>query len=120
MLRVLLALDAALLAAGYGLGPSSWRSSSTFAVVHALGIPFWLWAGAFAACAVALWLRMPLLGYGIGAVTYTFWGLAIGATVITGDLAAWGAPVHLLAVFAPLHLYGLRQAVLDRMRGARE
>lgn len=108
MLRWLLAADAALMALGYGLGPPEWWSSGTLAVIRALPVPMSVWAALFGACAVLLLIRVtPFAGYLLGSALYSFWGLGLGATLITGELSAWGGPVHVLTVVAPLHVWQL-------------
>lgn len=115
--RYILATHAVLVGAGYALGPPQWSSGSTFTVIRQLGIPVWVWGLVFLTAGCLLFVRRYTLGHGVAAVSFSFWGLCLFATVFTGEISGWGAPVHTLALAAPMHLLGLWRRSRHRARG---
>lgn len=105
--RYVLAVHAIVLGTGYLLGPEQFYSGGTFAVVRSLGIPIAVWGGLIAFAGVLLLLRYHTVGHGLALVAFVFWGLCLGATLVTGQLSGWGSPVHNLVLVAPLHALGL-------------
>ncbi|MFJ5984297.1 hypothetical protein [Lentzea sp. NPDC092896] len=114
--RYVLAAHAIVIGVGYLLGPSKWYSGGTFAVVKSLGLPIPVWGAAIAVVGVLLLLRLHTIGHALGLGVFVFWGLALGASIFTGDLSGWGSVVHNLLMAAPLHGLGLWRRRLARVR----
>lgn len=106
-LRTILALHSLVMGLGYLLGPPQWASGSSFAVVKALGVPIPVWGAVFVVSGLLLAAGKHTAGHGVAAVAYLFWGGCLAATIFTGQIAGWGAPVHTIVLAAPLHLLAL-------------
>jgi hypothetical protein len=112
-LRRVLIGDAVITGAGYAFGPMQWTTSPTLNIVESYGLPWVLWGILYLVGAVLLMSsRSPaqmVAGHGFLALLYLVWGLSTAATGVTGQLAAWGSPVHVLAI-ACVHLLALWRA----------
>lgn len=105
--RIILAVHALAIGLGYMLGPPQWYSGGTFAVVRSLGIPIPAWGTVLVVAGLLLLARRHTAGHTLALVAFLFWGLCLGATVFTGQLTAWGSPVHNLVLVVPMHALGL-------------
>lgn len=116
-LRLILAVHLIVLGGGYAIGPDQWSSGRTFTVIRELGVPVPAWGTVFVLAGVLLVLRFHTAGHAIALAALVFWGGGLAATLITGDLSGWGAPVHNLVLAAPLHALGLWRRSRVRVRG---
>lgn len=106
--RRFLALHATTVGAGYLLGPDSWSSGGTFAVIRDLGIPIRVWGAAFVAAGLLLFLRHRTVGHVTALAAFTFWGAGLAVTLFTGQATGYGGPVH-VAFIAGVHALALWQ-----------
>lgn len=114
--RLILAVHALVLGLGYALGPRQWSSGGSFAVVRQLGLPIPVWGAVFMVIGLLLLVRRHSAGHALAVFALGFWGCCLAATLLTGQLTGWGAPVHTLVLALPFHVLGLWRRGASRAR----
>jgi len=116
---VLLAAHAMILGVGYLLGPVTWSSGGTFAVIRDLGIPIRIWGAVFLLAGLFLLLRRRTFGHILALGSFTFWGAGLATTLFTGQATGYGGPAHVLflALVHGIALWQRSQDRLDQHRG---